>query len=592
MDVANYDIVNTQDFLYNMSSVIKEVTMDFILHDKDINSSDYLDWMVFKNSESSEEDSLLAAVCNALNGQLNIDGNDSTNKYTEKIRSSHNFTLGQNVEVQDKKQDIWLPAKIIKLNKDETYNIKYIDGKQESKIKKDKIRIPDDPINDLIGKNRFTVSSLKKLISENKSSFPENTDYITILQSVLKIKFIIFEMFPREHPENIREGDIVYYSNEDRTKRCRVVNIQTIDGNTTYNLFDGENTYDNIPASQIDLSENNLTNSFRINCNPISDNEDLFIYLLVTENKEKQKKYELVINTTNNKYIYSTKEIPLYIIYFLYNNCNQFLGNGYKQLDFEMIKDKIAHIQKDNELKRIEEQIMENLYDLHNRKIKSEFDHDEELKKQLLVEEIDDLENERKKLIPSDKYIKLSLDGDSKVDPLSGGALNIKPSELYADYANPYPSRYNSNYISQNSYENNPYPQNPYPLNPYTQNPYTQNPYTSNPYTSNSYEQSSYRPPGFNRPYRYSPFVYNRSYQLASNKAKDTKSKLAFYIEIELELFPGKTASMFQKSVIGCQSVFERIREAYADILGYQYRPGAMTDAYAYQYQNKTNRKK
>jgi hypothetical protein len=579
MDVANYDIVNTQDFLYNMSSVIKEVTMDFILHDKDINSSDYLDWMVFKNNESSEEDSLLAAVCNALNGQLNMDGNDSTNKYTEKIRASpsSNFTLGQNVEVQDIKQDIWLPAKIIKINKDGTYVVKYTDGQQESKIKKDKIRVPDDPNNDLIGKNRFTVSSLKKLIAENISSFPENTEHITILQSVLKIKFIVFEMYPRENPGNIREGDIVFYTNEDRSKRCRVVNIETVDGTSTYNLFDGENTYDNIPVSQIELSENNLTNSFRINCSPISDNEDLFIYLLVTENKEKQKKYELVINTTNNKYIYSANEIPLYIIYFLYNNCNQFLGNGYEKLDFEVIKDKIAHIQKDNELKRIEEQIMENLYDLHNRKIKSEFDHDEELKKQLLAEEIDDLENERKKLIPSEKYIKLSLDEDTKLDPLSGGA--IKPSELYGDYANPYPSRYNSNYMSPDPYQQNAYQQNAYQQNPYELNSYPQPPYRQN-----------FRPPGFNRPYRYPPYVYNRSYQLASNKAKDTKSKLAFYIEIELELFPGKTASMFQKSVIRCQSVFERIREAYADILGYQYRPGAMTDAYAYQYQ--TNRKK
>jgi hypothetical protein len=573
MDVANYDIINTQDFLYNMSSVIKEVTMDFILHDKDINSSDYLDWMVFKNNESSEEDSLLAAVCNALNGQLNMDGNDSINKYTEKIKASPsiNFTLGQNVEVQDKKKDIWLPAKIFKVNKDGSYVIKYLDGQQEFKVKKDKIRIPDDPINDLIGKNRFTVSSLKKLITENISSFPENTDHITIIQSILKIKFIVFEMYPRENPGNILEGDIVFYTNEDRSKRCRVVNINTIDGISTYNLFDGENTYNDIPISQIKLSENNLSNSFRINCSPISDNEDLFIYLLVTQNKEKQKKYELVINTTNNKYIYTANEIPVYITYFLYNNCNQFLGNGFKQLDFEVIKDKISHIQKDSELKRIEDQIMENLYDLHNRKIKSEFDHDEELKKQLLLEEIKDLENERKKLIPSEKYNKLSLDVDSNLDPLSGGA--IKPSELYEDYANPYPSRYNSRYISQDLYPQN---YNSYPKN-----------YNSYPQNYNTYPP--FNPPGFNRPYRYSPNVYNHSYQFASNKAKDTKSKLAFYIEIELELFPGKSASMFQKSVIRCQSIFERIREAYANILGYQYRPGAMTDAYSYQYQ--TNRK-
>ena len=143
--------------------------------------------------------------------------------------------------------------------------------------------------------------------------------------------------------------------------------------------------------------------------------------------------------------------------------------------------------------------------------------------------------------------------------------------------------------MSQDPYQQNAYQQNPYQQNPYQQNPYQQNPYEFNTIPQSPYAPN-YRPPGFNRHYRYSPYIYNRSYQLASNKAKDTKSKLAFYIEIELELFPGKTASMFQKSVIRCQSIFERIREAYADILGYQYRPGAMTDAYAYQYQ--TNKKK
>lgn len=130
------------------------------------------------------------------------------------------------------------------------------------------------------------------------------------------------------------------------------------------------------------------------------------------------------------------------------------------------------------------------------------------------------------------------------------------------DYANPYPSRYSS---SQNSI-------------------YNQQPYYDEPYPAMVPEY--YSPvPGYRRPYRYEPYRYNRSYQLASNRAKETKSKLAFYIEIELELFPGKTASTFQKSVVRCQSIFERIREAYSQILGYQYRPGAMTEAYAYQYQ-------
>jgi len=598
IDVINYDLINTQDFLYNMSSVIKKLSRDFILREKYIDSNNYLDWMVLKNTESGEEDTLLASVCNALNGQLNIDGNDSINKYTEKIKSNSKFTVGQHVEVQDKKQNIWLNAKITKVNKDETYDITYTDGKKD-KIKKDKIRNPFDPNNENVGKNRFTISSLKRLIEENKSLFPENTKHITILQSVLKIKFIVFEMFPRENPEIIKEGDIVNYNKDQRSISCRVLNIRVIDGNTMYDLIDNDSTYDNIPASQIELSKTNLTNFFRINCSPISNSEDLFIYLVITQNEQKLKKYELVINTSHNKYIYGVKDIPMYIIYFLYNNCNKFLENGYQQLDFKLIEDKIANIQKDTELKRIEEEIQENLYDLHNRSLKSELDHDEELQKQLLNENIEELEEQRKQLIPKDKYQKISLNSskdesksESAVESraesvLEGGAypIPIKPSELYADYANPLPTRYNTQqYMNypQNNYIRNTYPQNNYPL--------YDDPNAYPPPIIPDY----YAPPGFRRPYRYSPYHYNQAYQLASNKARDTKSKLAFYIEIELELYPGKTASIFQKSVVRCQSIFERIREAYSDIMGYQYRPGAMTEAYAYQYQNqnKYNKKR
>jgi hypothetical protein len=69
---------------------------------------------------------------------------------------------------------------------------------------------------------------------------------------------------------------------------------------------------------------------------------------------------------------------------------------------------------------------------------------------------------------------------------------------------------------------------------------------------------------------------------VSQNKAKDSKSKLSFYITIELELFPGTTANLFQKSVVKCQSTFERIRESWSDIFGYQYRPSPMSEAYAY----------
>ena len=73
-----------------------------------------------------------------------------------------------------------------------------------------------------------------------------------------------------------------------------------------------------------------------------------------------------------------------------------------------------------------------------------------------------------------------------------------------------------------------------------------------------------------------------KQYNIMQNKAKDQKSKLTFYIEVELELFPGTSANVFQKSVVKCQSTFERIREAWADIRGFEYRPSPMNEAYAY----------
>ena len=63
-------------------------------------------------------------------------------------------------------------------------------------------------------------------------------------------------------------------------------------------------------------------------------------------------------------------------------------------------------------------------------------------------------------------------------------------------------------------------------------------------------------------------------------------------MSIELELFPGKSANVLQRSVVRCQSTFERIREAYAEIFGYEYRPGVIKEAYLYNSQLDENREK
>jgi len=50
-----------------------------------------------------------------------------------------------------------------------------------------------------------------------------------------------------------------------------------------------------------------------------------------------------------------------------------------------------------------------------------------------------------------------------------------------------------------------------------------------------------------------------------------------------LELYPGTEVNTVKRLAVKCQSQFERIREAWADIFGFQYRPALLKEAYAYQ---------
>jgi hypothetical protein len=85
---------------------------------------------------------------------------------------------------------------------------------------------------------------------------------------------------------------------------------------------------------------------------------------------------------------------------------------------------------------------------------------------------------------------------------------------------------------------------------------------------------------------------YGVPYDALQNNAKKQKSKLSFYTTIELELFPGEPANLFQKRVVKCQSTFELIREAWADIFGFEYRPAPMIEPYVYSLKKVSNPKK
>jgi hypothetical protein len=213
----------------------------------------------------------------------------------------------------------------------------------------------------------------------------------------------------------------------------------------------------------------------------------------------------------------------------------------------------------------------------------------------------------------------LSDDSDSESDFI-GGADRERPSKEFYNYAqinnNPFPG---NPYAPVSQYPGNPYiqPGNPYapvsqyPGSPYPGSPYAPvsqypgSPYPGSPYAPVSqYPGSPYAPvsqyPGSpypGSPYPGSPYPgipngtipvnqYNTDYYnhyLQYNIAKENKSKLSYYITIELELYPGKSVGTVKKYAMKCQNTFDKVRKAWADLFGYEYRPSEVTEAYAYE---------
>jgi hypothetical protein len=62
--------------------------------------------------------------------------------------------------------------------------------------------------------------------------------------------------------------------------------------------------------------------------------------------------------------------------------------------------------------------------------------------------------------------------------------------------------------------------------------------------------------------------VYN------SNQYTSDESKLSYYVIIDIELYPGKDGiPASQRAVLSCQSRYEKIRQAYSNLFGLEYRP-------------------
>ena len=515
-EITNYDVKKSSDLMYYISEVIKDGYYDHILDDKKTTS--YLNWMVYDNKT---ENGLLVSVCDALNGQLDLNGNSTNNIYTDVVD----------------------------------------------------------------GKKRFTVDSLKRLISENQQGVTLTPEII--LQRTLKIKFITFEMFPRSN-KKIQLGDIVNYGKQKQNKTGRVFKINTEKGGVNYNIYDGE-FLDNVNTF-VKLSEDNVATKFRINCTPIDTDFQFndYIFLLMTRTRNKTPYYRLIRNSEYNKYIYNFNDIPNYILYFIFINCywnssdpensvfnkiNNFaniftefqnkkeninvnVSNRHDYLNDEIDSIQKSLVSKRNELKILKQnqQTNENneqinllkteIFDLKQRQTLLEGKIQNYNPNKLPVENAE-LPVENAKLPVENTVLPVEnaelpventeLPVENQNEPISGGAIpNINPSNIYSEY-------------------NIPQYQNPLYQKQQLQNPLYQN-----------------------HPFLYPPLLNNlllMQNQQLYNETKNKQSKLSFYISIELDLFPGKSVNALQRSMVKCNGTFDKIREAYAEIFGYQYRP-------------------
>ena len=521
--INNYDIQSTNDFIYNMNRVVKDAWYDRIIDD--ISSKDYLDWIVYNNDSTNISDSLYSAISDGLNRQLELDNNETTNPFTELIDDKHQFTL--------------------------------------SSLKR--------MVKELFDNNIYHFETSNTL---------SNT--LIVLQKTLKIKFIIFTMFPVliNDIEDISIGNLIIY----KDKPTRVISInKNYDGSTTYNLYNGYDEFTNIKPDELELYKNNVLNDFNIYCDYTNNSNDYleyndYLYLVLSQsyNDKTNKlffKYHLVQNT-ENPYIFQAEQIPIYIKYFIFNSCDKIVTDntiipkmGLNEIQddlLQFIEDRQIRINKAkterNSIEIIKNDIQDttNLIEKYNDELtkfegkeREELSLEEQAEELLLEEEIQDLQE---KITQLELVLKQQTEVNREKG-YSGGARTLLPRYEYA---------YNYDVGPQ-------YNQYDYPLK-----------YSVIP------NNMMYLPGQVNR---YSSTQQNIPYNVSQNKIKDQKSFLAFYITVELELFPGKSANTFQKSVVKCQSNFERIREAWADIFGYQYRPAPMNDALEYMYQPSTNNK-
>ena len=539
LQITNYDITHTNELIYNINNIVQDTYYDGII--KTNKPSGFQDWLVYDNIGGG--DCLFASLVEALNGQLDLLDATTTNLYTELVNGKQRYTISslRKLVADNFPQDVYELYCLVMPNSSTDASNNCIFDANTIDIS----LLPDDLrgiYNLLVDENKQvrTIEEVKKLISTDCSKLTGACYWadhiaINILQNILKIKFIIFNMTPRL-TNNIYEGDRIIYKNDEyRVKdisRKKIYDASGVYiGETPIYIVENDvgELVNNVTETEVEAIPEDTRHNLRIECTSTEEpiNFEDFVYILRVNISQDINNpvyhYEFVRNMSTKNYILKYSDIPEYIQYFIYDNCYRYAKLNAKQnTGFSSISkfaDKFLLFDKQVEEER------------QNLKIQIQLDEAENIRDQLLQEELQT--NEEFSLLQADpnssqieinnmrdkvEQVKIQLTNIiKKIDMLEGN--NTKTKIIGGEQP----------IIIQN--------------------------FNTNPLSL--------------------PFTIDYS--------KKDESKFSYYINIELELFPGTSINSIQKSSVKCQTRFEKIREAYAELFGYEYRPGIISEAYAYQ---------
>jgi hypothetical protein len=541
-ELGNYDFENTNNFNYLMMDVASEAYFSGILETR--TPEGYINWIVINNE--GDGDCLFASVRDALNGQLIIENATTTNDYTEIVDGTKQFTIhslrrlvAENFEMDKYDLLCGVAGGTIQSNKC-IMNIVQIDELQTNNNNLYNILINETNNT----KKIRTLDEVKSYIQEPKKFWGESIS-IEILQKILKIKFIIFEMFD-ESLDAIRLGNYVFYQNE----KYVISSTTNNNSNTLFNLkhLDGTDGPQGIEVQNIELANKNILKHLRIVCNDFGQTELYtdYIFLLAVNIAEKGESmklhYELIKHSTNANFIYKAQDIPEYIKYFMYYNCYEYLSDSAKQsVGFQEFKDNFLEMEQ--KISEFKSNRIQNKINILNQKI------------QKYEKELNELSSKVNEKINEEERIKKQLKHQKRIS-----ILKEERDELMNRVSSLTQVQEQTAGALQQEYRQNAY----------------------NPY---------FMPYNKQYPYRYNLPIKSTMFN-SLIREKDQKTKLTYYVTIDLDLYPGTTANSLQKSSVLCNSRFEEIRHAYADMFGFIYRPSSVGSTFSYEQKYNEDKKK